>query len=309
MQTILGAGGAIGRDLARILGEYTDRVRLVGRNPVKVLPDNELFRADLLDPAAVSAAVEDTEVAYLVAGLPYKTAVWRRQWPRVMRNVIDACSSRGSKLVFFDNIYMYDCDRLGNMDEDTPIGPCSEKGKVRESILGMLLGAVENGDIEALVARSADFYGPGKLATSMLTQPVFDRLTAGKAAQWLLSADHKHSFTYTVDAARGTALLGNADDVWGQTWHLPTAAEALTGRQWVDAIADELGNDARIRVVSPFILSVMGLLVPVMREVKEMTYQYDRDYVFRSDKFNRRFDFRPTQPADGIEAIVASDYR
>jgi len=46
----------------------------------------------------------------------------------------------------------------------------------------------------------------------------------------------------------------------------------------------------------------------VMKEMLEMMYQYDRDYVFSSDKFNQEFDFQPTPYAEGIKAIIRSDY-
>ena len=138
---------------------------------------------------------------------------------------------------------------------------------------------------------------------------VFDRLVDGKAAQWLLSVDHPHSFTYTPDAARGTALLGNADDACGAVWHLPTASGPPTGKEWIEAIAAVLGVEAKLQVANRFLLKVLGLFNADLRELKEMAYQYDRDYVFVSEKFNRRFDFEPTAYRDGIEAIVAADYR
>ena len=309
MQTILGAGGAIGLELARILPEYTESVRLVGRHPEKVVPSNELFEADLLDSARVTESVQGADVAYLVAGLPYKAAVWRAQWPLVMRNTIAACRASGCKLVFFDNIYMYDRDRLAPMDETTPVRPTSRKGAVRAEIAQQLMDAVAKGDLQGLIARSADFYGPGKQKGSVLTQIVFERLAAGKSAQWLLSADCAHSFTYTPDAARGTAALGNAADVWGQVWHLPTAAGPPTGREWVEMIAQELRVEPRVQVVSNWLMSVMGLIFPPLKELKEMAYQYDRDYDFVSDKFNRRFDFEPTPYAQGVRAVIEADYR
>jgi len=36
---------------------------------------------------------------------------------------------------------------------------------------------------------------------------------------------------------------------------------------------------------------LLGLFIPLMREMPEMMYQYDRDYVFNSDKFTNHFDF------------------
>ena len=309
MQTILGAGGTIGLEMARILPDYTDRVRLVSRNPQKVVPSNETFAADLLDSRAVSAAVEGSDVVYLLAGLPYKAKVWEAQWPVVMRNCIDACRACSSKLVFFDNIYMYDRDHLAPMDENTPVRPTSRKGVVRANIAEMFMSAVHKGEIEGLIARSADFYGPGKQPNSVLTQPVLDRLAAGKAAQWFLSLDHRHSFTYTPDASRATAVLGNTGNAYGEVWHLPTAASPPTGQGWIEAIAHELGAEPRVQLVSNALMSALGLFVPILRELKETAYQYDRDYVFVSDKFDERFGFTPTPYDQGIKAVVEADYR
>lgn len=309
MQTILGGGGPIGLGLARILPDYTERVRIVGRNPEKVIPENEVFVANLLDPEAVRDAVAGSDVAYLSVGLPYKASVWEAQWPKVMRNTIEACRASGSKLVFFDNIYMYDREHLSPMDENTPVRPTTRKGAVRAMIADMLMEAVQKDQVDALIARCADFYGPGRQKNSVLTQTVFERLASGKSAQWLLSVDHVHSFTYTPDASLATAMLGNTDDAYGQVWHLPTTEKPPTGREWIEMIAEELEAKPRVQVASNFMMSAVGLFSPTLREVKEMAYQYDRDYDFRSDKFNRRFDFTPTTYRQGIKAVVAADYR
>lgn len=309
MQTILGGGGPIGLELARILPDYTERVRIVGRNPEKVIPENEVFVANLLDSEAVRDAVAGSDVAYLSVGLPYKASVWEAQWPKVMRNTIEACRASGSKLVFFDNIYMYDREHLSPMDENTPVRPTTRKGAVRAMIADMLMEAVQKDQVDALIARCADFYGPGRQKNSVLTQTVFERLASGKSAQWLLSVDHVHSFTYTPDASLATAMLGNTDDAYGQVWHLPTTEKPPTGREWIEMIAEELEAKPRVQVASNFMMSAVGLFSPTLREVKEMAYQYDRDYDFRSDKFNRRFDFTPTTYRQGIKAVVAADYR
>ena len=120
MQTILGAGGAIGLELAAILPEYTDRVRLVSRHPAATHRHCEAHPADLLDAAAVAGAVKGSEVVYLLAGLPYRARVWEAQWPVIMDNVIAACRASGSKLVFFDNMYLYDRAHLAPMDRCAP---------------------------------------------------------------------------------------------------------------------------------------------------------------------------------------------
>jgi nucleoside-diphosphate-sugar epimerase len=309
MQTILGAGGPIGNELAKALTKYTSEIRLVSRKPEKVNPTDELVVADLLKPEEVKKAVQGSTVVYLTAGLPYSLKVWKESWPKIMGNVIDACKAYQTRLVFFDNIYMYGPDFLNGMTEETPIVPPSKKGKVRAKIADMLMDEVKKGGLTALIARAADFYGPGHQNTSMLTETVIKPLSKGKKANWLSSVNYKHSFTYTPDAGKATALLGNTEDAYNQVWHLPTAANPFTGKEWIGAVAREMGVGAKYQSAPKAIVWLAGLFIPVMKEMVEMMYQYDRDYVFDSSKFEGRFGFKPTPYIDGIKEVIASDYK
>ena len=83
MHTILGANGIIGEELAKDLrANYTEQIRLVGRNPKKVHPDDVLCKADLFNIEDVHKALENTEIAYMTVGLPYTSEVWLRDWVR-----------------------------------------------------------------------------------------------------------------------------------------------------------------------------------------------------------------------------------
>jgi nucleoside-diphosphate-sugar epimerase len=203
---------------------------------------------------------------------------------------------------------MYHPNFLNGMTEETPVQPPSKKGEVRAELANKILKEIENGTLTALIARSADFYGPGIQNTSVLTETVLKPLSLGKKASWMSSVNYKHSYTYTPDAGRATALLGNSEDAFNQVWHLPTAANPLTGKEWIEAIAAEMSVKPRYQVGTKLIVKAMGLFVPVMREMPEMMYQYDRDYVFSSAKFEDRFDLRPLPYAEGIRKIVKSDY-
>jgi len=304
MQTILGAGGAIGVELANALSAYTDKVRLVGRNPQRVSETDELFKADLTKPEDVQNAVKGSAVAYLTVGLAYDINIWRNNWPLLMRNVIDACKMHDVKLVFFDNIYMYDGTNLNPITEDHAINPPSKKGQVRSEIAKMILDETRTGKFSALIARSADFYGPEIQNTSMLTETVFKPLSKGKKANWMSSVNFKHSFTYTPDAGKATALLGNTEDAYRQVWHLPTAPNPPTGKEWIELIAQELRVAPRYQTAPKFLVRILGLFMPIMKEMVEMMYQYNRDYVFDSSKFEQRFDLKPTPYNVGIREIV-----
>src|SRR5690554_2361440 len=270
MQTILGGGGAIGTLLAKELKKYTDKIRIVSRSPKKVNEDDELVACDLMIETDVAEAVRGSKVVYLVVGLKYSAKVWQEQWPTVMRNTIEACKKANARLVFFDNIYMYSQDHLNGMDENTPIDPPSKKGKVRAEIARTLMEKVNAGELEATIARSADFYGPGMGANGMLRQMVISNIAKGKKANWFGRIDRKHSFTFTPDAARATALLGNSDQAYGQVWHLPTAKFPPTGAQWVVLVAKTLNTEPKARRVGKLMVRSMGLMVPIMREILEM---------------------------------------
>jgi nucleoside-diphosphate-sugar epimerase len=308
MQVILGSGGSIGIELAKVLPEYIDKIRLVSRNPKAINANDDLFPCDLTDGKKLTEAVIGAEVAYLVAGLKYETRTWQELWPKIMKNTIEACRENNTKLVFFDNIYMYDPKYIPFMTEECPINPCSKKGEVRAKIAGMLLDEVKAGNLKAVIARSADFYGPGKV-NSLLMMSVYQNFLNGKKANWLSSADFKHSFTYTPDAGKATAILGNDPKAENQVWHLPTAKEPPTGRQWIEAFAKEMSVQPKTQLASRTMVKLLGLFNPIMKEFVEMLYQYDRDYVFNSSKFEKAFSFQPTPYAEGIKEIIRQTTR
>lgn len=301
MQTILGSTGIIGKTLAKELTKYTNRIRLVSRDPKKVNEGDELVKADLLNSSQILDAVKGSEIVYLTAGLKYDTKTWQSQWPVIMRNVIDACKAAGSKLVFFDNVYAY--GRVnGWMTEETPYKPVSKKGEVRRQIAEMLMNEAGKDGFRAMIVRAADFYGAGTLAFA--TAMVFERFQNGKSAQWLISDKFKHSFTYAEDAAIGTAMLGNNDSAFNQVWHLPTDMNVLSGKEFIELTAKEFGVKPKFMNVSRFMLKLIGMFNSIIKESVEMTYQNDSDYLFSSAKFEKKFSFKPTPYAQGIKETV-----
>lgn len=304
-QTILGANGTIGKLLAKELLNYTQDIRLVSRNPEKINESDELFPADLTDTTMVDKAIEGSDIVYLVVGFDYNLKTWQNNWPKLMKATIESCIKHQAKLVFFDNVYMYDKSAIPNMTEDSPVNPSSKKGLVRKEIAEMLLKAVAEKKINALIARAPDFYGPGN-QNSYLIQVVYNNLIKGKNANWFITANKKHSFIYTPDAAKATALLGNTPDSYNQVWHLPTDDHTLSGQEWLDLFNKEMKTNKKLSILPMFLIRILGIFMPFMREMPEMMYQYDRDYFFDSTKFKKRFNFKPTSYELGVKQIVNS---
>jgi nucleoside-diphosphate-sugar epimerase len=305
MQTILGASGQIGQELALALKrDFTRDIRLVSRQPRKVNDTDQLFGADLLDPAQALRAVEGSRIAYLTAGLPMDSQLWVTQWPVMMRNVIDACAQQDCRLVFFDNTYMYP-QTAQPQTEQTPFQPQGVKGRVRASIAEALLDAMAQERLQAVICRAPEFYGPGK-TQSITNATIIDALRQGGKPKVFLRDDTLRSLIYTPDASRAMALLGNTPDAYGQTWHLPCDDDRLTYRQFIELGAGIFGVEARYTVLKRWQLRLAGLFSGTLRDAAELLPRYEADNLFVSDKFKRRFpDFKVTTYRQGLAAIRA----
>lgn len=304
MQTILGAGGVIATELAKALPHYQTPIRLVSRSPQKVNDQDELVNADLTDLAQTRRAVEGSQVVYLTVGLPYKTNVWTELWPKVMQNTLTACAEVGAKLVFFDNVYPLG-KQTTHMTEETPLQPASKKGEVRARIVNMLEEAVEKGSLEAQIARSADFYGPGA-TNSPVNMMLLAKAKAHQKASWLGKDSLPHSLTYTPDAGKATALLGNTPSAFNQRWHLPTAQPPMTGKEYVNLASVLVGDEIKCNTITSTMMRMAGWFDPMARSTVEMMYQFTQAYFFDSSKFTQAFGGEATPYADGFEETLAS---
>ena len=302
LHTILGAGGAVGNELFPLLQENNERVRLVSRNAQR-FANVEAIATDVTNHEQTMDAVKGSDIVYLLAGLTYDIRVWRKSWPKIMANVIDACKEHGCKLIFFDNVYMYG-KVDGEMTEETPFRPISKKGELRASIANKLLNEMMAGNLQALIARSADFYGPVGFGISFANLLVFQNLRNGKKAQWLINSGVPHSFTFVPDAARALYMLANTPDAFGQTWHMPTAPQPLTGEQFIKAAARAMNAPEDFSVISKPAMYMAGLFDRSIKELLEMAYQNQFPYLFNSSKFNKAFNFTPTSYEDGIGATA-----
>lgn len=304
MQTVLGAGGPIADELVRELHRtHTKQLRVVSRNPSKVSDTDELVAADLTDAAATSRAVAGSEIAYLTVGLPLDSQLWERQFPVIMRNVIDACAEHGTKLVFFDNTYMYP-GTPEPQTESTAFAPSGRKGRVRGELATMLLEAMRTGRVEALTGRAPEFYGPGQ-TKSYTNSLVFDRIKAGKRPFVPLNAHAKRSLIWTPDASRALALLGNTPDAYGQTWHLPVDPDRKSYAELIGIAGEVTGHKIGYTVLPMLAFGLGRRFVKPLDEMYELLARYRGDNVFDSTKFADRFpEFRVTTYREGVEQVL-----
>jgi nucleoside-diphosphate-sugar epimerase len=304
MQAILGINGVVGGEIARVLREKN--VEVVGISRRTHLGDWEHRSADVLNLESLQKAITGATVVYCCVGLEYKLSVWQSLWMPLIENVIVACLAQNARLVFIDNVYMYGFVE-GAMTEKTPMNPTSEKGKVRKAVAEKILDAFKNRGLKGSIARAADFYGPN-CEKSLLTEAVFNNFKKNKSAQWFGKLDKVHAFTFVPDIGSAAVVLGSDEKADGKVWHLPTASDAWTGQKIVDFVAPIMGKRPKVSAIGGFFMSLLGLFIPILKEFKEMMYQYNHDYVFSSDLFEKTFNMKPTSYEEGL-TITANFYK
>jgi nucleoside-diphosphate-sugar epimerase len=303
MQTILGANGQIGEELAKELKRnFTSDIRIVSRDARKVNDTDEVFSADLSIREKAVEAVKGSEIAYFTLGLPISSDLWEKQFPLILRNVIDACKMNGTKLVFFDNTYMYPQDDRA-LTENTIFAPVGRKGKVRREMAEMILKEMQSGELEAVICRAPEFYGPGK-TQSITNTLVFNNIKEGKKLKVPLSAHKKRSLIWTPDASRATALIGNTPDAFGQTWHLPVDKSHPTYQEFIRIASGIYGKDLKYSVVPKFFFMIGALFNQRVKELLELLPRYEYDNIFDDSRFRKRFpEFQVTTYKQGIGQI------
>lgn len=306
MQTILGSNGQIGHELAKELSKhYTTDIRLVSRKPKKINPTDQLVSADLMDFNQTKKAIENSDIVYFTVGLPMDSDLWENNFLKITTNVIQACKESNSKLVFFDNTYMYPKDSTPQ-DENTNYSPVGRKSIIRSRMAELIVSEMETGRLEAVICRAPEFYGPGK-TQSITNTLVLNKVKSNATAIIPINKDTLRTLIWTPDASRAMALIGNTPTAYGQIWHLP-CDEPHTFQDMLDISEKILNKSLKYKVIPLWQFKVAKLFSKKVRELDELLPRYEVDNVFVSDKFKKTFpDFKITSFETGISQILTEN--
>lgn len=301
LHVVLGAG-QVGSRLTRLLLARGHRVRVVQQRRRGEAPEQPLLErvfGDMTDLAFAEVATAGARVVYDCMNPPY------HEWPRLLlalgRGALHGASRAGAKLVALDCLYMYG-RAAGPICETTPHAPCSKKGELRVALERLRLDAHQRGDLPVAIGRASDFFGPD-LPYSGWNDRFFTRLYAGKPGECMGDPDQPHAYTFVDDIALALLTLGERDEGTG-VWMLPTAP-AETTRQLTARVGEALGLDARIERIPRWLLKTIGLFSPFMREVAEMTYQWEQPFLVDDSRFVTAFGQRATPLAEAAAVTAA----
>lgn len=286
LHVVFGAG-QVGTTLSRTLLLRGHRVRLAhrsGSSPAGV----ESAMGDASDGDFAARASEGAAALYHCVNPLYSSGVWTRELPRIAGSLIDAASRSGARLVLIDNLYMYGRPHGSALHEESPIAPCSRKGEIRAQVAERYLDAHRRGNARVVIGRASDFYGPGATG-SHFGDPFWPKALSKGVARLVIRPDTPHTYHHLPDVVRALAQLGEAsEDVLGRVWMLP-CVPADTTAGMVRRLGAALGRDLKIQRLPGWMLGLLGPFVPLLRELAEMSYQWEEPFVVDDRRYRARF--------------------
>jgi nucleoside-diphosphate-sugar epimerase len=301
---IVGAG-PIGSALAVHLADSGHPVRLVTRSrrgPEH--PSIERVALDASDATALAAAATGAAVVYNCAN-PGGYQHWEREWPPLAAAILHAAEASGAVLVTLGNLYGYG-PVDGPMTRDLPLRPSDHKGALRARMWGEALDAHRAGRVRATEARASDYLGPTAPVSSGVLPMYANATLRGRAAFVFADPDQPHSWTAVDDIVRTLAMLGADERAWGSPWLIPTNSP-LSVRELLRQLGAHVGaGEPRLRRVPHRVLSAAGIVIPLVREVTGVLYQFDRPFVVDATDTTRAFGIEPAAWEPLVEATAAA---
>jgi len=290
---VLGAG-PLGFWVAKLLAERGDEVVIVNRKgklAKKPHSNVKVTACDITDSNAVAKISKGADAVFHCA-MPPMTMNWEETLPPITRGAIEGVARAGAKLIYGDNLFMYGAMNGRKMTEKSPSAAKNKKGRARAVAAETILDAHKKGKLSAAIGRASDLYGPMTL-NSAIGEMFFSAALKGKAANLLGNVKKLHSYTYIKDFANALIILSDNEKALGKVWHVPNA-ETLTTENFVELIEKEIGKKVKIQAAGKLLVSIIGLFNPLMREFKEMMYEFDEDFVVDSSSFEKEFGIKGT---------------
>jgi len=303
---LFGAAGAIGGSIAAALRAQGRTYRVVGRSRAEL---EARFGADPLaeivtwnpdDPASVRAAARGVDTIFYLVGVPY----WQFELhPILMKKALDgAVAENVPNIVLIGTVYPFGKPQTPRIREDHPRQPHTFKGQKRKEQEDLVLAADAAGSIRGTILRLPDFYGPG-VDRSFLAS-AFQAALKGGRAQLLGPIDIQHEFQYVPDVGPVALALAAERGAFGRTWNL-AGPGTITQREFVERIFAEAGRKPKMLVANKFMLRLLGLFNPLLREVVEMHYLFEMPVVLDDSALQELLGgVKKTSYEEGIRATL-----
>jgi len=292
LHVVVGAG-PVGRATAHELVAAGHEVLLVSRSGAG--PDLPGVRRAAADAADAERLVELAAGAVAIYNCvnPADYTIWSTFWPPVAEAFLVAAERTGAVLVTASCLYGYG-PVDGPMVEGMPDAATTKKARIRADMWAEALARHEVGRIRAVEVRGSDYMGPGVTVEAGHVARVAPAALAGKTVRVMGRPDVPHSFTDVRDMGRALVAVAAAPQTWGRVWHAPTNAPVTQAQAVADVCRAAGRAPVKVKGFPKGTLALSGLVVPVMRELRETEYQFQRSYVLDSSAIERELGLTPT---------------
>jgi len=260
----------------------------------------EIIQGDVQDLALLKSISKDKNVIFHGINYPYNK--WFGNMDTATEKVIEAASQNGAMIIFPGNVYNY--GNLPLIHEDSPQNPCTRKGTLRVELEKMLYDAAYAGKCKVLNVRLPDFWGPNVLNDGI--KPIFMNALNKKALPWSSKADIPHQMVFTKDAAEMMVRLMQKGVVKPYENYNYGGYIHPTLKGFLNQISRLANAPEKIQVYPKWLFSVLGIFMPVMKEVKEMLYLFENSVILDDNKVRKLFpDFKETPLNEAITETLA----
>jgi nucleoside-diphosphate-sugar epimerase len=266
---ILGGAGQLGRAAAQAFKAAGWQVASLvrGSSAAGAAAGTEIIEVDARDAESVIAAAAGADVVLHALNVPF--GEWERLAVPFAGTAIAAARDNGATLVFPGNLYNYGAGMPARLDEAAPIRPTSRKGAIRVAVEARLHEAAEAG-VRTIILRAGDYFGSDGRG-SWFDRVIVREIGAGRLT-WPGPLDCVHEWAYLPDYAQALVRLVDARDRLAPFASFGFAGHAVTGREFAAAVARACRRDFKIGFMPWWLLKLMGLAVPVFRELGEISY-------------------------------------
>ena len=304
---LLGASGAVGKALARVLAKEGKPFRVVGRSKERLekefgsyMPLVEYCAADLSDAHDAARAVAGVDTVFYLVGVPYTQF---EMHPKLSRIAVEAAKKAGvRRFVHVSTVYPYGVPQTGLVNEDHPRQPTAFKGRMRKEQEDIVFAADNSAGMRIMIVRPPDFYGPESELSYV--RAIFDAAVKGGTANVIGPIDTPHEFIFVPDLAEALLRLSEKEEAYGQAWNVGGPGYIST-RRFAELVFAAVGQRPRLRVAGKFMLRVLGIFNPFLREVIEMHYLWTTPVKLDDAKLRKLLpNLKKTPYEEGIRLTV-----
>lgn len=293
---VLGSTGRFGCAAVTAFRAAGWRVTEWRRPDASAPPAPDIIRDDLKNREALRRAAR---VDVVVNALNPDYPDWARDLPWMTEAVIDAASVTGAAVLIPGNVYNYGRNLPPRLGASTPHIGDHRKARLRIE----MEAAYRASGVQTIILRSGDFIdtAPGD---NWFEDQIIAKVAHGKV-MYPGPTDLPHAWAYLPDMARAAEMLAARRADLPEFADIGFPGYTLTGAELMDLVEIAAGRRLK-RVGLPwFALNLMGLFSPLMREVADMRYLWDRPHRIDGATLAGFLpDFIPTEAGDAVRASV-----